>query len=166
MSFSGDYSGVNNSFFSTLVFPTPTIPTPRERAQLIKSGCVFIYEENGSGIKRWTDGVPWSPSRILGNFLVYRELMKPFPSGEKKRVKKKNRRPCHTRGLRMVIKIVGGLPAEGCCNLRAGVKRAVIILPRSICVSSFGRVTLPEVEVNGACGMVIWVGWNVLTKKT
>ncbi|PVH70542.1 hypothetical protein DL98DRAFT_380014, partial [Cadophora sp. DSE1049] len=38
------------------------------------SGNVFIYEEHSSGIKRWTDGVPWSPSRILGNFLVYCEL--------------------------------------------------------------------------------------------
>ncbi|CEI88404.1 Putative YALI0B18282p [Rhizopus microsporus] len=27
------------------------------------------------GIKRWTDGLLWSPSRILGNFLVYRELV-------------------------------------------------------------------------------------------
>lgn len=26
------------------------------------------------GIKRWTDGLVWSPSRILGNFLIYREL--------------------------------------------------------------------------------------------
>lgn len=55
---------------------------------------MFIYEENASGIKRWTDGVTWSPSRILGNFLVYRELDKPFPPGEKKRaMKKQNRRP-------------------------------------------------------------------------
>jgi hypothetical protein len=29
-----------------------------------------------SGIKRWTDGLVWSPSRILGNFLIYRELDK------------------------------------------------------------------------------------------
>lgn len=28
------------------------------------------------GIKRWTDGLVWSPSRILGNFLIYRELDK------------------------------------------------------------------------------------------
>lgn len=27
-----------------------------------------------TGIKRWTDGLIWSPSRILGNFLIYREL--------------------------------------------------------------------------------------------
>lgn len=67
-------------------------PHDRERANLIKSGNVFIYEENSSGIKRWTDGVPWSPSRILGNFLVYRELERPFPPGEKKRAMKRSKR--------------------------------------------------------------------------
>lgn len=72
----------------------PRRPHDRERSALIRSGSVFIYEENASGIKRWTDGVTWSPSRILGNFLVYRELDKPFPPGEKKRaMKKQNRRP-------------------------------------------------------------------------
>lgn len=35
------------------------------------------------GIKRWTDGLVWSPSRILGNFLIYRELDKRAP-GDKK----------------------------------------------------------------------------------
>ncbi|KAI9810980.1 MAG: hypothetical protein M1827_005711 [Pycnora praestabilis] len=71
----------------------PRRPHDRERSSLVRSGCVFIYEENASGIKRWTDGVPWSPSRILGNFLVYRELLKPFPPGEKKRATKRNKRP-------------------------------------------------------------------------
>lgn len=72
----------------------PRRPHDRERSQLVRSGSVFIYEENASGIKRWTDGVTWSPSRILGNFLVYRELDKPFPPGEKKRAMKKGtRRP-------------------------------------------------------------------------
>ncbi|KAL3480689.1 Gti1/Pac2 family-domain-containing protein [Aspergillus californicus] len=72
----------------------PRRPHDRERSSLVRSGCVFIYEENSSGIKRWTDGVTWSPSRILGNFLVYRELEKPFPPGEKKRaMKKTTRRP-------------------------------------------------------------------------
>ena len=70
----------------------PRRPHDRERNHLIRSGSVFIYEENASGIKRWTDGVTWSPSRILGNFLVYRELDKPFPPGEKKRAMKKNKR--------------------------------------------------------------------------
>lgn len=40
------------------------------------SGSVFLFDEDESGIKRWTDGVFWSPSRILGNFLIYREVEK------------------------------------------------------------------------------------------
>ncbi|EOD52281.1 putative camp independent regulatory protein [Neofusicoccum parvum UCRNP2] len=63
----------------------PRRPHDRERASLIRSGSVFVYEESTSGIKRWTDGLSWSPSRIMGNFLVYRELERPFPPGEKKR---------------------------------------------------------------------------------
>ncbi|KAI0013952.1 Gti1/Pac2 family-domain-containing protein [Xylariaceae sp. FL0662B] len=69
----------------------PRRPHDRERASLITSGNVFIYEEHSSGIKRWTDGVPWSPSRILGNFLLYRELDKPFQPGEKKRAMKRSK---------------------------------------------------------------------------
>jgi hypothetical protein len=41
--------------------------------RMIASGSVFVFDEQESGIKRWTDGVFWSPSRILGNFLLYRE---------------------------------------------------------------------------------------------
>lgn len=67
-------------------------PHDRERSNLIRSGNVFIYEEHSSGIKRWTDGVPWSPSRILGNFLIYRELEHAFPPGEKKRAMKRDKR--------------------------------------------------------------------------
>ncbi|KAK9446791.1 Gti1/Pac2 family-domain-containing protein, partial [Limtongia smithiae] len=64
----------------------------RERSELIRSGNIFIFNEGTSGIKRWTDGIAWSPSRILGNFLVYRQLEKPFAPGEKKRAAKRNRR--------------------------------------------------------------------------
>ncbi|KAI8803196.1 Gti1/Pac2 family-domain-containing protein [Cladochytrium replicatum] len=42
----------------------------------VRSGSVFVYNEKESSIKRWTDGRLWSPSRILGNFLVYKELDK------------------------------------------------------------------------------------------
>ncbi|RYP67384.1 hypothetical protein DL771_007275 [Monosporascus sp. 5C6A] len=69
----------------------PRRPHDRERPSLIKSGHVFIYEEHSSGIKRWTDGVSWSPSRILGNYLIYRELDKPFQPGEKKRAMKRTK---------------------------------------------------------------------------
>ncbi|KAI1338070.1 Gti1/Pac2 family-domain-containing protein [Xylariaceae sp. FL0016] len=69
----------------------PRRPHDRERGALIRSGHVFIYEEHSSGIKRWTDGVSWSPSRILNNFLLYRELDKPFVPGEKKRAIKRDK---------------------------------------------------------------------------
>lgn len=44
--------------------------------KMITSGSVFVFDEDESGIKRWTDGFFWSPSRILGNFLIYRETEK------------------------------------------------------------------------------------------
>ncbi|KAF7334613.1 hypothetical protein MVEN_02291500 [Mycena venus] len=44
--------------------------------KMITSGSVFVFNEDESGIKRWTDGFFWSPSRILGNFLLYRETDK------------------------------------------------------------------------------------------
>ena len=90
----------------------PRRPHERERASLIKSGCIFVYEDNASGIKRWTDGVPWSPSRILGNFLVYRELMKPFPPGKKKRATKKNKRATKPRESYPSPANYGNLPSS------------------------------------------------------
>ncbi|RAL62293.1 hypothetical protein DID88_004859 [Monilinia fructigena] len=67
-------------------------PHDKERPELIKSGNIFIHEANSSGVKRWTDGITWSPSRMVGNFLVYRELNKPFAPGEKKRATAKDKR--------------------------------------------------------------------------
>ncbi|KAH6706235.1 Gti1/Pac2 family-domain-containing protein [Leptodontidium sp. MPI-SDFR-AT-0119] len=84
--------------------PRPSAPN-RERASLIKSGNVFVYEEDSSGIKRWTDGVPWSPSRILGDFLVYRELERPFPLGEKRKAMKRSKR---SPGTSKAPEIYGG----------------------------------------------------------
>lgn len=69
--------------------PLPRRPHDCGRNQLIKSGNIFVYDEGTSGITRWTDGLTWSPSRILGNFLIYRQLEKPFSPGEKKRVRKR-----------------------------------------------------------------------------
>ncbi|KAK9728475.1 Gluconate transport-inducing protein [Basidiobolus ranarum] len=42
--------------------------------QSIRSGSVYVWEEEESGMRRWTDGRAWSPSRVLGSFLIYREL--------------------------------------------------------------------------------------------
>lgn len=54
----------------------------QEKSSLVKSGYVIIYHESERGIKRGTDGVPWSPSRKLGDFLVYRELPERFLTSE------------------------------------------------------------------------------------
>ncbi|KAJ2784306.1 Gluconate transport-inducing protein [Coemansia javaensis] len=40
----------------------------------IAPGHVFVWDETESGIRRWTDGRRWSPSRVNGCFLVYSEL--------------------------------------------------------------------------------------------
>jgi len=65
----------------------------QERNSLICSSCVFIYNEGASGIQHWTDGITWSPSCKLGDFLVYQELDKPFPPKERKANKKISRQP-------------------------------------------------------------------------
>ncbi|KHJ32018.1 putative camp-independent regulatory protein pac2 [Erysiphe necator] len=45
-----------------------------KQRQLIKSGSVFIWDEHEAGMRRWTDGKNWSPSRVSGSFLTYREM--------------------------------------------------------------------------------------------
>ncbi|CAB4256383.1 similar to Saccharomyces cerevisiae YHR177W Putative protein of unknown function [Maudiozyma barnettii] len=52
----------------------PRRPYEIERPYLIISGNIFVFIEEVSGIKRWTDGITWSPSRISGKFLIYKEL--------------------------------------------------------------------------------------------
>ncbi|GJJ74584.1 Gti1/Pac2 family transcription factor [Entomortierella parvispora] len=58
------------------LFPRICRRLQEKERRIVQSGTVFVFDERESGIKRWTDGLVWSPSRILGNFLVYRELDK------------------------------------------------------------------------------------------
>ncbi|EXU94714.1 Gti1/Pac2 family transporter [Metarhizium robertsii] len=58
-------------------------PDAVERRDLIKSGSVIIVDQHDSGIKRWTDGRPWSPSRVHGNFILYHELERPWNPSRK-----------------------------------------------------------------------------------
>lgn len=66
-------------------------PPERERHWLIRSGYVFVYEEGMAQIKRWTDSVPWSPSRAFTNMLVYRQVTKRFKAGSRRVLAKKVR---------------------------------------------------------------------------
>ncbi|KAF9975921.1 hypothetical protein BGZ65_008044, partial [Modicella reniformis] len=40
----------------------------------VRSGSVYCFDEREAGMRRWTDGKSWSPSRVTGSFLTYREL--------------------------------------------------------------------------------------------
>ncbi|KAG8924056.1 hypothetical protein FRC01_011995 [Tulasnella sp. 417] len=44
-----------------------------ERSAFIRSGSVFVWEESEEaiGLRRWTDGLMWSPSRMREPFLFY-----------------------------------------------------------------------------------------------
>ncbi|TPX47290.1 hypothetical protein SeMB42_g03373 [Synchytrium endobioticum] len=63
--------------------PCPRRLTKEEAVTSIRSGSCFVYASgNETGIKRWTDGMLWSPSRVNGEFLVYRELDVKIPSSQ------------------------------------------------------------------------------------
>ncbi|KAF3031422.1 hypothetical protein E8E12_001796 [Didymella heteroderae] len=59
-------------------------PHDKERAEMLTSGAVLVYDENASGIKRWTDAMHWSPSRVMNNYLIYRQLTRTLRPEEKK----------------------------------------------------------------------------------
>ncbi|KAG5859547.1 gluconate trasport protein [Encephalitozoon hellem] len=52
--------------------------TPRERKQ-IRHGSIFVYCEEESAVRRWTDNMAWSPSRVQGVFLMYKQLLTGSP---------------------------------------------------------------------------------------
>ncbi|GAA5925437.1 Gti1/Pac2 family protein [Sporobolomyces koalae] len=48
--------------------------TDEERIRFVRAGAVFVWEEEEAGIRRWTDHIKWSPSRVSGAFLTYSEV--------------------------------------------------------------------------------------------
>jgi hypothetical protein len=66
----------------------------RER-QFIRSGSVFVWDEDEGGMRRWTDGRSWSSSRVNGRFLAYREM--------EKEVHQTKSLPDEDRGLRFKV---------------------------------------------------------------
>lgn len=56
--------------------PLVTQRLSNEEREQIESGSIFCFIENVDGMKRWTDGRIWSPSKICGEFLVYQEVPK------------------------------------------------------------------------------------------
>ncbi|CCO27690.1 Phosphoinositide 3-phosphatase [Rhizoctonia solani AG-1 IB] len=58
-----------------LLVPVSRRLNDSERAMFIKSGSVFVWQEadDDIGLKRWTDGLMWSCSRMREPFLFYEE---------------------------------------------------------------------------------------------
>ena len=52
------------------IIPRVTCHLLDSECRMITSGSVFMFDNNESGMKWWMDGFSWSPSRVLGNFLV------------------------------------------------------------------------------------------------
>ncbi|ORZ38210.1 gluconate transport inducer 1/Pac2, partial [Catenaria anguillulae PL171] len=48
--------------------------TAAEKDRAVYHGAIHVFLERESGIKRWTDKLHWSASRIAGHFLMYREI--------------------------------------------------------------------------------------------
>lgn len=125
-------------------------PHDQERSSVITSGSVFIYEENTSGIQRWTDGMSWTHSSIVGSFLMYQEMDRPFSPDKKKRTMHKqisqgdhSRRPCalgagnESSGTQtQPSKVEGHLPCRyiSCGDIKSDglIKKAMSITVRGI----------------------------------
>ncbi|EPR79274.1 Gti1/Pac2 family protein [Spraguea lophii 42_110] len=58
-----------------LIKPVTQRLSPSEREE-IESGSIYCFIKSENGMKRWTDGKIWSPSKILGHFLLYKEVPK------------------------------------------------------------------------------------------
>ncbi|KAI5187178.1 Gti1/Pac2 family transcription factor [Nematocida homosporus] len=59
------------------VLPRVTSRLTEEERLMIRPGSIYVYEEDESGISRWTDGKMWSSSKIYGRCLIYYQLEAP-----------------------------------------------------------------------------------------
>lgn len=101
-------------------------PHDHERLSLTKSGNVFIYEEHSSGVKRWTDGIPWSPSRIFGNFRVSCELERSSLLEEKQRASEFSKSSPEISMQDPVSAAVSSFDSQSLNSLSKEAKRALI----------------------------------------
>ncbi|GAA5956434.1 hypothetical protein JCM3765_005661 [Sporobolomyces pararoseus] len=83
-----------------------------EKKALVKSGAIFVFDEEETGIKRWTDGLSWSPSRTLGNFLVYRELDKKGGTSSSNKEEEEDPSDKSTAPSNSSSRLMGGLTSK------------------------------------------------------
>ncbi|KAF9290025.1 hypothetical protein BGZ68_008106 [Mortierella alpina] len=116
---------------------------------LIEAGSVFVFDEDESRICRWTDGKIWSPSRICGNFLVYRELYRKLPEQKcwtaKDKASMKDGNGLKDKTLKETVK-KENLVVLGCMKGTFVLKKDGLI-KKTICVT--GVELLPPEELRG-----------------
>ncbi|ODV63267.1 Gti1/Pac2 family protein ASCRUDRAFT_93798 [Ascoidea rubescens DSM 1968] len=56
------------------ILPKITRRLTEHERKSIKSGSIYIWDEEEAGMRRWTDGRSWSASRVSGCFLNYKEM--------------------------------------------------------------------------------------------
>jgi len=103
-----------------------------EQGELIRDGSVFVFEEESSNIKRWTDGRTWSTSRKVGDFFVYQEKTL-TPKKESKRTKNNN------RGINkpeLNKRALGSLVGFGDSMHQGLMKKSVAVTRRSLLATS------------------------------
>ncbi|KAI8058034.1 Gti1/Pac2 family-domain-containing protein, partial [Syncephalis plumigaleata] len=122
-----------------------------EERDHIRSGSVFIWDEDNSGIQRWTDGHRWSSSRPCGNFIVYDELdnhkrRSDVPKAENTTTD--NKRNVLSDGL--VKRALSVCTADGrrlhlvSYYSKADIQRHALKIPR--CDSALAAVKIPEAK--------------------
>lgn len=100
MNFAGYIHTYDEAYLLVHALRLGFIEPKRERLSLterqqIRSGSIFIFIENRTPIMRWTDGMTWSPSKILGSFLLYKRVPRYLTknaakkSGHEKKIRQK-----------------------------------------------------------------------------
>ncbi|KAI8828891.1 Gti1/Pac2 family-domain-containing protein [Chytriomyces cf. hyalinus JEL632] len=93
-----------------ILISTDKTPIDLEEEIPIRSGSIVVFEESS---KRWRDGRRWSPSRVHGPFLLYREV-EPTSTGPEPRKSK----PTHILDTR----IPGLEPTYSCKTLKQNTR--------------------------------------------
>lgn len=131
-----------------------------DRTKYVRSGNIFIFQEEDSSIRRWTDGISWSPSRIVGDFLVYREIKKDESGHRRESSKTRNRAvlyrdrsrspgrstPVRTHSKRPNPELVGSLSDEDKYKEGGLVKRTITVKFKGKTYHLISYYTLEDAE--------------------
>ncbi|KAF9935981.1 hypothetical protein BGZ65_002831 [Modicella reniformis] len=137
------------------VHPHPPANTVEpSNPSLIAPGSVFVFDEEESKMRRWTDDRIWSPSRISGNFLVYRELHRKLSNEKcwtpKKKAEMENGSGLKDKALKEKVER-DNLVVVGCMKGTFVLKKDGLI-KKTICVKGMNLPSPQEMGTRGYQG--------------